>query len=124
MKLYEKIRILRKKKGWSQDELAQKVGIHITHVSRLENGHYQPSLDVVKKFIEIFEVSADYLLNDETDNFEVNIKDKSLAERIRMVDTLADEDRKALAQVIDSMLTKKKVLDLLTKKDELVPSNR
>ena len=108
----------------SQEELAEKVGIQITHVSRLENGHYQPSLDVLRKLVEIFEVSADYILNDETDNYEVNIKDKGLAERIRMVDTLADEDRKALVQVIDSMLTKKKVLDLLTKKEELITSNR
>ncbi len=47
MKLSEKIKILRKNNGLSQKELADKVGIHITHLSRLENKHLQPSLDVL-----------------------------------------------------------------------------
>ena len=120
MKLHEKIKHLRKKKGISQQELSERVGIHITHVSRLENGHYHPSLEVLKRLIEIFEVSADYLINEDIDNYEVKIRDKNLAERIRLIDSLEQEDRKALIQVIDSMLTKKKMLDLLTKKEEPV----
>ena len=100
-------------------ELADQLGIHLTHVSRLENGHYQPSLDVLKKMMEIFGVSADYLINDGTDDYEVNIKDKSLAERMRLIEGLGEEERKALVLVIDSMLTKKSVLDLLTKRELL-----
>jgi transcriptional regulator with XRE-family HTH domain len=76
MKLHEKIKILRKEKGISQQEFANQLGIHLTHVSRLENGHYQPSLEVLKKMMEIFKVSADYLVNDDTDMCDVNIKDK------------------------------------------------
>lgn len=113
MKLSEKIKLLRKKKGISQQKLADLAEIHITHVSRLENGHYQPSYDLLKKFVEIFEVSGDYLLNDDTDDYEVKIKDKNLADRIRLIDTLDDKDREALIQVIDSMLTKQKMKQLL-----------
>ena len=120
MKLHEKIKALRKKKGVSQQKLAEMIGIHITHVSRLENGHYYPSLDVFKKLIEIMEVSADYLLNDDMDDYEVKIRDKNLADRIRLVDTLEEDDRKAIIQVVDSMLTKKKMLDLLTNQKELI----
>jgi transcriptional regulator with XRE-family HTH domain len=79
----------------------------------LENGHYQPSYDLLKKLIEIFEVSGDYLLNNDTDDFEVKIKDKNLTDRIRLIDTLDEKDREALIQVIDSMLTKQKMKQLL-----------
>jgi transcriptional regulator with XRE-family HTH domain len=117
MKLHEKIKILRKEKGISQQEFANQLGIHLTHVSRLENGHYQPSLEVLKKMMEIFKVSADYLVNDDTDSCDANVKDKSMAERLRLIDGLEEEERKALGLVIDSMLTKKSVLDLLTKRE-------
>ncbi len=42
MKLQEKIKRLRKKAGLSQQDLADKLGIHLTHLSRLENNHLQP----------------------------------------------------------------------------------
>ena len=115
MELHDKIKILRKKKGISQKDLADHVGLHLSHLSRLENGHYQPSLAVLKKLVELFEVSADYLLDDSAENYQVKIKDKGLAERMKMVDTLEDDDRRALIQVIDCMLTKRKMLALLTK---------
>ena len=113
MRLPEKIKILRKKVGLSQQDLADKVGIHITHLSRLENGHLQPSLDAVRKLMDIFEVSADYLLNDDTETYEVKINDKSLAEKIRLIDTLEEKEREALSQVIDSMLTKQRMRKVL-----------
>jgi len=44
----EVIRILRKKKGWTQNELAQRSSISATNLSMLENGH----LDIGKKRAE------------------------------------------------------------------------
>ena len=58
--------------------------------------------------------------NDDMDDYEVKIRDKNLADRIRLVDTLEEDDRKAIIQVVDSMLTKKKMLDLLTNQEELI----
>lgn len=36
MKLHEKIKKLLIEKGWSQNELSDKIGIHTTHFNRLE----------------------------------------------------------------------------------------
>ena len=113
MNMHDKIKQLRKKKGLSQQALADLVGIHITHMNRIENGHYLPSLDVFKKLAEYFEVSPDYLLNDDLADFEVKIKDRSLAERIRLIDNIEEKDRQALIQIIDTMLTKQKMRELL-----------
>jgi transcriptional regulator with XRE-family HTH domain len=45
---------MRKKKGLSQSELDEKVGINTAHLSRLENGRYQPSVEVLKKWLIYF----------------------------------------------------------------------
>jgi len=114
MKLYEKIKKLRKEKGLSQNELSEKISIHTTHFSRLERGKFQPSIDVIKKLSEVFAVTTDYLLFDEMDEVEkIDIKDKSLFEKVKMIDNLDEEDRITVLNVIQSMLTKKRMWDVL-----------
>ena len=113
MLLSEKIKLLRKKKGLSQQQLADLLDIHLTNLNRLEKGHSQPSIDVIKKLVSIFETSADYLLNDDMDSFDGDIQHKNMAEKIRLIDKLEDKDREALMQVIDSMLTKQKMREFL-----------
>jgi len=115
MTLQEKIKKLRKQHKLSQAELAEKIGSHTGHISRLENGRYQPSIELLKKMAQALEVTTDYLLDESDDNLTtVNIQDKNLAERIRMLDSLEQDERDALLKIIDALLTKKKVVDLVT----------
>lgn len=118
MNLSKNLKKLRKKKGWSQSQLAEQVGSHLSHINRIETGKYNPSLDVVQKLASIFEVSIDYLVSDMDEGYnEVKIENKGLMERMKLIDTLDEEDRSALIRIIDSMLTKKKILSLVTKEN-------
>lgn len=64
MILAEKIMQLRKKNGWSQEELAGKLGVSRQSVSKWESAMSIPDLDKILAMSEIFEVSTDYLLKD------------------------------------------------------------
>ena len=115
MKFHEKLVKLRKERGWSQTVLGERVGVNIAHLSRLENGKSQPSVEMLLKIARAFGVSMDYFMDEETDEVSpVSIKDKPLVERIELMSQLEDADRQTIINVIDSMLTKKKMLDLLT----------
>ena len=65
MILAEKIMNLRKKSGWSQEELADQLGISRQSVSKWESGASIPDLDKIIKMSSLFGVSTDYLLKDE-----------------------------------------------------------
>jgi len=65
MILAEKIMTLRKKNGWSQEELAGKLGVSRQSVSKWESGMSIPELDKILLLGEVFEVSTDFLLKDE-----------------------------------------------------------
>jgi hypothetical protein len=68
-----------------------------------------------------FGVTMDYLVDEESDEMTpVSIKNKSLANRLELLEQLETEDQQTIINVIDSMLTKKKMLDLLTKKEQVV----
>ncbi len=53
---------LRKEKGWSQEELADRAGLHRTYVSGVERCVRNPTITVVEKFAKAFEVELDQLL--------------------------------------------------------------
>ena len=65
MILAEKIMHLRKKNGWSQEELAGKLNVSRQSVSKWESAMSVPDLDKILLMSEIFEVSTDYLLKDD-----------------------------------------------------------
>lgn len=109
---------MRKKRGWSQSQLAEQIGLHLSHINRIETGKYNPSLDVIQKLANTFDVTIDYLVSDTEEDFkEVRIEDKSLLDRVKLIDSLDGEDKTALIRVVDSMLTKKKILHLITKEN-------
>ena len=65
MILADKIILLRKKCGWSQEQLAEQLDISRQSVSKWESGMSIPDLDKIIKLSSLFEVSTDYLLKDE-----------------------------------------------------------
>ena len=65
MILAEKIALLRRQKGWSQEELANQLNVSRQAVSKWEGGASIPDLDKILKLSALFEVTTDYLLKEE-----------------------------------------------------------
>ena len=65
MKLPDKIIKLRKENGWSQEELAEKLDVSRQAISRWENGTALPDAQNVLQISKLFNVTTDYLLNDD-----------------------------------------------------------
>ena len=65
MKLSDKLIELRKSKGWSQEEFAERVDVSRQAISRWENGTALPDAQNILRISKLFHVTADYLLNDD-----------------------------------------------------------
>lgn len=65
MTFSERISALRKQKGWSQEELAEKLMVTRQAVSKWESAQSMPDLDKLVQLSEALGVSTDYLLKDE-----------------------------------------------------------
>lgn len=55
---------LRKQKNWSQETLAEKLGVSRQAVSLWERGESMPEIDKLIPLARLFGVTADYLLDD------------------------------------------------------------
>ncbi len=65
MKLSDKLIMLRKECGWSQEDFAEKVEVSRQAISRWENGTALPDAQNMLRISKLFHVTADYLLNDD-----------------------------------------------------------
>ena len=71
MILADKITEERKKNGWSQEELAEKLSVSRQAVSKWESAGSTPDLQRVIQLADLFGVSTDYLLKDEIESENV-----------------------------------------------------
>ena len=107
----EKIKSLRKARGWSQGELAEKLGVKPQNISRYEKGHVQPRESTLALFAEVFELPLSELTNVAAP-LAVSDVDPELAEYVRAIPSLDPKDQEAVKCVLRALVTAKKAQDL------------
>ena len=107
MSLGKRIRQLRVERGWTQAELADKVGVYQGQISAYEKGKNEPSSGILRSMAEVFEVSADYLLfDDASGRVGARIRDADLLSSLERLDRLPEDDKSAIKTVIGIALAK------------------
>ena len=78
----ENLSVLRKKKGWTQLELAEKLNYSDKAVSKWERGESLPDVVILKQISDLFEVTVDYMLREEHEVKEVPLSRRKRRNRI------------------------------------------
>lgn len=86
----ERLRSLREKKGLSQSQVADIIGVTRTAYIHYETGRYQP-VRKLKELCKLFDVSSDYILGNDTEKVPANEKKpKDLAKFIDDTEIMFD----------------------------------
>ena len=64
----DKLIALRRKAGWSQEELAERLNVSRQSVSKWESAQSMPDIDKIVQLSSLFSVTTDYLLKDGQDD--------------------------------------------------------
>lgn len=114
MTVGDRLRKLRREKGWDQKECAQRVDIHPRHLSRYENGHVHPPRKVLLKFAEVFGVTVEDLTQDDPrQHLATLVPDEELLEQFQKVAQMDEEDRRALKRILSALIMKQQMQQML-----------
>ena len=103
MKLGEKIKLIRKSKGISQEELASTLKINRNFLSRIETGKSEPTASILKNIAKLFNIDLNSLLDvkniptDSDDKIKYitenckNLNDKDIDFIIRIISVMKEE---------------------------------
>lgn len=105
LRFVEQLKRLRRERGWSQQELAQRLGLQKTSVANYEQGMSFPPLPTLEKMARLFRVSLDCLVwgNQPPDQI---INDRELLELFRRIDRLSSRTRAAVIEVFEGVVFK------------------
>ena len=95
----QRIRKFRKAYNFSQEQLAEKVGVSTTHMSHIETGNTKLSLSVFVKIADVLSVQTDELLYDIPPINKTIIKNE-LAE---ILDSCSQQDICVLIEVLKTL---------------------
>ena len=105
-----RLRTLRLRKGWTQTQLAEAVGVHQSHVGRFERGASQPTADVLRRIADIMGVTADFLLHGTAEeSARGRLEDRELLEQFQEVEKLPQTDKEVIKSLLDAFLVRRKV---------------
>ena len=101
IELGERIRKRRQEMKLSQESFAEKAGISVNTVSRIEGGQTAMSVEIFRKMIEILETDANILLGKEEGDTE---RQESIQEVLYQIQKLEWKEQKIILQTIDSLI--------------------
>jgi transcriptional regulator with XRE-family HTH domain len=105
---------LRAQKGFSQEVFSNKVGIHVTNLSKYERGLTIPSLEVAEKMASALEVSLDKLVyGSEAEKAQKNITDNELLTMFTKAQLLEEDDRNCVKSLLKAFLFQKEMIKQL-----------
>lgn len=113
MKLSDTIKKIREAKDMSQKEVATALKMDASQYSRIENGKTDPSFTIVAKIAKALGVTLSELFKADDIFNDVQSQDKTLMEKLRLLDTLEDKDKESLYHIIDTFIARKKLKDNL-----------
>jgi transcriptional regulator with XRE-family HTH domain len=107
---HQRLRTLRSSRKLTQSRLAELLGISPRVYTRWENGDATPLFGTVVKIADILNVTLDELAGrQDAAEAEPRIKNPELHRLYQKVDSLTDEDQKALLVVLDSLVKRSRM---------------
>ena len=89
MAFNDRLKESRTNAGLTQEQVSEKLGIAKSTLSGYESGNREPSIATVAKILDILDVDANYLYQDEVEkitNVVINIEEKTILEKYRELD--------------------------------------
>lgn len=94
MAFYDRLKESRIKAGLTQEQLAEKLGIAKSTLSGYESGNREPTVATIAKTLEILNIDANYLYQDETKmltELVISLDDKELLKKYHLLDSHGKE---------------------------------
>ena len=116
MKLAENIKKIRNELGFLQKQVAVHIGVDKSAYSKIEKGTREVTVKELHKMSKLFNMTVDQIITLEGKMpEEVTIEDKTVFEKVNLINQLEKEDKTLIFRFIDKMLTNKKFKDFFNK---------
>jgi len=102
------VRLLRKQKGLTQVELAQRIGCSQAVITAYEKGRKKPSIDTLARLAEVLGASTDQIVGKRAvPNTKRPAKNPKLWKKFSQLEQLPNTDKRTVFRMIEGLLTQR-----------------
>ena len=94
----KRLKEVRIQSGYTQGDLARKIGVSVNHISAIERGVYETRVDTLAKIVVALDTSADYLI------FGIDSDEKPLARAFSKANSLGEEKQAWVCDYLEAIL--------------------
>ena len=98
----ERLSTLRKERGFTQQALAEKVGVNLSQIHRYESGAALPTFDVLKGLAQALRVTGDVLLFDKDERGA----DEELRLQFEAIKIFSKEEKRVVRALLEGLILK------------------
>ncbi len=97
----KRVREARRKAGYTQSELAERVDVSINHISAIERGIYETRIDTLKRLATVLGTTTDYLI------YGTSEEDSPLRQVFEKANRMCESDKEWIADYLEALINVK-----------------
>ncbi|WP_158861610.1 helix-turn-helix domain-containing protein [Lunatibacter salilacus] len=115
MDIAERIKKIRKEKGLSQQEVADRLSMNRVQYNRIETGKSDPTMNILQRIAAVLEtdVVGFFEAGRERGGTEVNSVNEPLLQKVRLLEELDETQKNSICNMIDTAIANKRLREAL-----------
>ena len=114
MDIAEQIKKIRKEKGLSQQEAADKLTMNRVQYNRIETGKSDPTMNILQRIASVLEIDIVQFFETNKNGKEVQTINEPLLQKVKLLDELDELQRNSICNMIDTAIANKRLKQALS----------
>ncbi|MCO5236074.1 MAG: helix-turn-helix domain-containing protein [Chitinophagaceae bacterium] len=114
MDIAEQIKKIRKEKGLSQQDLADKLSMNRVQYNRIETGKSDPTMNILQRIANVLDVNVVEFFEAKNNGTEVHTVNEPLLQKVRLLEELDEVQRNSICNMIDTAIANKRLKEALS----------
>ncbi len=114
MNIAEQIKKFRKEKGFSQQEVADKLSINRVQYNRIETGKSDPTMNILQRIANVLEINVVEFFEAKNNGAEVHTVNEQLLQKVRLLEELDEVQKNSICNIIDTAIANKRLKEALS----------
>lgn len=113
MNVAEQIKKIRKEKGFSQQDIADKLSMNRVQYNRIETGKSDPTMNVLQRIAGVLEIEIIQFFEAKIYNKEIHSIDEPTLQKARLLEELDEVQKNSICIMIDTAIANKRLKEAL-----------
>ncbi|TVQ50422.1 MAG: XRE family transcriptional regulator [Saprospirales bacterium] len=114
MDIAEQIKKIRKEKGLSQQDVADKLSMNRVQYNRIETGNSDPTMNILRRIANVLDINVVEFFEAKNNGTEAHTVNEPLLQKVRLLEELDEVQKNSIYNMIDTAFANKRLKEALS----------